>query len=707
MKIYSMTATFGKLSHDTLTLNPGLNVIHAPNEWGKSTWCAFLCAMLYGIDTRERTTQTALADKERYAPWSGEPMSGKIELNWNGKDITIERRTKGRAIFGDFRAYETASGLDVPELTGENCGQLILGVEKTVFTRSAFVRLTDMPVTQDEALRRRLNALVTTGDESNAADDLAQKLKDLRNKCRHNKTGLLPQAEAQRDDLTRKLDQLQSLQDQTQQVQQKQAALTDRIRLLENHRNALAYEASREDARKVEAANEARERAGDALSRLEEECERLPSREQAEEAIVQLEQLRMQKEELQAETLPPAPEKPEPPVPFTGMTPELALQQATSDKGAWNMLNKPVTPALWILGGICAAGALLFLFIEYWVSVPFALFAALLLILYASNKRKQAQALQQLCARYGQLSAEEWIPAAETYVAESAAYSRQLAQLQEKAEDLQARKDALEENAEQFTFGSSISECIDGWRETIAIHDSLRVAQQNYYQAKTYAENLAAVAKVVAPAAFPDEMTYSAEETRQLLTDCALEQKQLERYLGQCQGQMEALGQKDSLNQQLSAVQARIARLEDTYQGLTLALQTLTTASEELQRRFAPRIAQRAQALFGKLTGNRYDRLQLTQDLSLHAGAAGEDTLRGALWRSDGTVDQLYLALRLAVAEELMPHAPLVLDDALVRFDDDRLALAMEILKESAQNRQILLFSCQQRESGLRPDSIS
>ena len=36
MKIYSMTATFGKLEHETLTLEPGLNVIEAPNEWGKS-----------------------------------------------------------------------------------------------------------------------------------------------------------------------------------------------------------------------------------------------------------------------------------------------------------------------------------------------------------------------------------------------------------------------------------------------------------------------------------------------------------------------------------------------------------------------------------------------------------------------------------------------------------------------------------------------
>lgn len=180
MKIYKMTATFGKLEHAELTLQPGLNILTAPNEWGKSTWCAFLVAMLYGLDTRAKTTKTTLADKERYAPWSGNPMAGRIDLNWNGRDITIERRTKGRVPLGEFKAYETDSGLAVPELTAANCGQQLLGVEQTVFRRAGFIRQSDLPVTQDEALRRRLNDLVTTGDESGTSDKLAKNLRDLK-----------------------------------------------------------------------------------------------------------------------------------------------------------------------------------------------------------------------------------------------------------------------------------------------------------------------------------------------------------------------------------------------------------------------------------------------------------------------------------------------------------------------------------------------
>jgi uncharacterized protein YhaN len=64
-------------------------------------------------------------------------------------------------------------------------------------------------------------------------------------------------------------------------------------------------------------------------------------------------------------------------------------------------------------------------------------------------------------------------------------------------------------------------------------------------------------------------------------------------------------------------------------------------------------------------------------------------------------VDQLYLALRLAVAESLTPNAPLILDDALVRFDDERLRLAMELLKQEAAKKQVILFTCQGREQDI------
>ena len=80
MIIRHMQGTFGTLDGEQLRLDTGLNIIYAPNESGKSTWCAFLRAMLYGIDTSQRARAGFVPDKQKYAPWSGKPMAGELEL---------------------------------------------------------------------------------------------------------------------------------------------------------------------------------------------------------------------------------------------------------------------------------------------------------------------------------------------------------------------------------------------------------------------------------------------------------------------------------------------------------------------------------------------------------------------------------------------------------------------------------------------------
>jgi len=695
-----MTATFGKLEHAKLTLKPGLNVIHAPNEWGKSTWCAFLLNMLYGIDTKERTTQTALADKDRYAPWSGAAMSGRIDLNWNGRDITIERSSTGRVPMGNFRAYETESGIDIPELTAANCGQTLLGVERNVFTRAGFLRLSDLPVTQDDALRRRLNNLVSTGDESGAADKLGQSLKDLKNKCRHNKTGLLPEAESQRDKLRNQLWDIQQLQQQTQQIQTRQQEVETSLQDLENHRDALEYAQARENMQRVSAASAARDAAAEKLDTLKKQCAGLPEKSVVQEKLRQLEQLQMQQTALEQETLPSEPEKPVPPVPFAGLDADHALQQATSDKSAYDMLCKPVSAlpmvlfAISLLAGIAAA-ALVHLYVGF-ACLPLCL---LFLIMHSRNKAGQKRDRENLTEKYGDLAPEQWITLSKQYQDAEDLYGEQVASRNALADNLQKRKNALTANIAAVTEGLSLDVCVEKWSDVYVKLDALEQTHHQWAQANTQAEALSAVAKPVDKPKRPDSLTLSAEDTDHAIESLRFEQKQLMHQLGQCSGQMERLGNPSAIVAQLDAVNRRIARLETYYNAIEMAQDALYKATLSLQRRFSPRITKRAQTLFSKLTGNRYQRISMREDMSLSTAAEDENTLQELRRRSDGTIDQLYLALRLAVAEELTPHAPLILDDALVRFDDTRLVGAMDILKETAENKQILLFTCQERET--------
>ena len=199
----------------------------------------------------------------------------------------------------------------------------------------------------------------------------------------------------------------------------------------------------------------------------------------------------------------------------------------------------------------------------------------------------------------------------------------------------------------------------------------------------------------------PDHLTHSDEETSRLLSECAMEQQTLQNRLGQFQGRMAILGSREAAQKQLNQVNSRIEHLEETYGALIIAQETLAAARAELQRRFAPRITRKAQELLGRMTGGRYHSVTMRDDFSLQAGAMQEETLHDALWRSDGTMDQLYLSLRLAVAEELTPHAPLILDDALVRFDDARMRAAVSILQELAKTKQVICFTCQGREQDI------
>lgn len=710
MKIYSMTATFGKLERQTLNFQPGLNIIEAPNEWGKSTWSAFIIAMLYGIDTKARTTQAALADKERYAPWSGAPMEGSMDICWNGRNITIERRTKGRLIFGEFRAYETQSGLDVPELTATNCGMELLGVERSVFTRAGFLKLSDMPVTQDDALRRRLNNLVTTGDESGAGDKLAQSLKELKNKCRYNKSGLLPQAEAERDNLEEKLRSLQELNAQAQRLQERQKELEVWVSKLENHKTALNYAQAKKDTQHIREAELGKAQIQNQLEQMETECANLPSAEEAESARTDLQKLHNESMSLQMEQqmLPPAPIAPTCEKCFDGMTGEQAVAQAKADAEQaqkWEKEKKKPLVGVHIANMVSTAMIFASRYLDRVLLIPAsaALVLGIVLLIRGFIKKEKCEAsLSALVAKYETSQIDLWISKAEEFAkkrqafeAENAQYQQTLAQMQQHREDLMSRLQAL-------TGGEAIGVCLSKWEQISQQWKALADLRRDLQRAEGQLVALRSVTKELPAPTEPDDLTQTLSETDALLTSAAFELKQNHQRIGQFQGQAEALGQESALKAQLKQVRSRIERLEETYAALEVAQKALSTATSELQRRFAPRIAKRAQELFGKLTGGRYEKFMLAEDLSIHISAQEENTLRSSQWRSEGTVDQLYLALRLAVAEELTPDAPLVLDDAMVRFDDKRLATALHILTEMAENKQVILFTCQSREKKLQ-----
>ena len=728
MKIKTMTATFGKLQGERLTLEPGLNVITAPNEGGKSTWCAFLKAMFYGIDTRDRDRKGHLADKNRYQPWSGAPMEGEITLEWQGQDITIRRGPRGNVPFGSFFAVYTGTEEPVPGLTADTCGQMLLGVGREVYERSAFIGQSGtLAIRSAPELEARIAALVSSGEEDVSYSQVERQLKEWLNRRKVNKSvGRIPQLEEEQAELARSAGELSQLNDQLNQLEgeraqafRKHAFCTRQLALhkaIAQRKLDLQYTQARTDEAQAQAQLNAllseQARFGpipsrDALKRAQGELAFLKAlepeiRQGQEELALAQQALERARQAAQDDHFP-------------GMTGEEAVRKGERDSESYRsgMAKKAAGKRNCILlqaAGLLA-GAALAIFSPFWWLGPIAyvLCAAASALVFANGTKAARQAVKIL-ERYGVDDVEEIAALAGNYQQRMAAAdqaAQQVRMIQGGLKDRQARLENSRQELFRFvhTFAPEVKELFGvsaalsralnlGERETLArskLEGAQRLTQALQAQG---GRELTEETPLSQP-------TLSLEQAAQETGQLQVELERLDRALNQARGKQQALGDPAILSARLEQVEEELERRRREYQAISIAMETLQQANAQLQQRFSPQLNRAAGALLSRLTGGKYHALSL--DKELEASASGErDVLpHSALYLSKGTVDQIYLAVRLAVCDLCLPDAPLVLDEALAAFDDVRAKRALELLQELSEQRQILLFSCHNRESQL------
>jgi len=730
-----MTATFGKLQEQTLELQEGLNILQAPNETGKSTWCAFLLSMFYGINTKERDRAGTLADKNRYAPWSGAAMSGRLDCRAGGDELSLLRSTRRQtAPMGDFQALCAGTADPAPGLTGTNCGETLLGVSREVYARSAFIRQGGVAVSQDPGLERRIAALVTSGEEDTSYTEAVEALKKQLNRRRHNKTGRLPALEAElqeteallasQADLAR---QRESLLARSAHLEAREAALNEELAALdrwEEHRKRL-------DLQKVEdAAAQAEEKAAALRRRMEEQ--HIPENDvtgRLRGAIVNLNTARRNAEKAQEqyEAAKAAQRQVEETLsasPFAGQTAEEARQSAqtlppTSLK-AWNWLMLVLAAGLlaaagWgYYSGMDGTGPLQG--VTYLPLAPLLLGAAALVLVFL-NWRKVKKGRTSLTVRYGTAAPAEIQSLADAYIAllSDRDAARQEAHAKAAvAENLWQSVDVnaggILEEVRRFAPSAYDIPSADAALRTCALlrkelGEAERAASEARLRADLQARQSPDPENPDAPALQPPQRGREAvsADLDAVRADLAALRSNLDRIAGR----LHAAGDPLTLQASAERLTDEIAALQGEYAAIELAMSTLAGANAKLQSRFSPALGQRAAEIFRRLTAGAYDGVALDRALHVSAEPAGTAVPRDAACLSAGAADQLYLAVRLAICDLVLPEenaAPIILDDALASFDDGRCAAALDCLREEAKKRQILLFTCHSREAAYFKD---
>ena len=637
MYIKKMTADFGALEGRTLELEKGLNVLYAPNESGKSTWCAFIRAMLYGVDTSQRARQGQLPDKTRYRPWSGTPMSGVMDLDTAAGAVTLRRWTeRADQPMQAFSATVTGTAEAVPGLTAEDAGRVLTGAPREVFERSAFIHQSGLGVTSDPELEKRFAAIVSAGDEEQSGTETEARLRAWQRRRRAGKKGAIPETEQQLDRIRQELDGLDQAAQALERLDGELAAAQAQQRQLIQRRDEARAEARKKALEDYRAAKERTEAQAAELARTEER----------KAAAVQA-----LKESC-----------------FDGVSPEQARQQAAADRDEAESLaaQADALPAWWlpiIPLGLGLALTVLGLLLPWKAAllvggVSCYAAAAGMYFWLRDTGRKGDELLQrrlEILDKYDAQSAEE--------------LDETLAEYERLCDEAKA--------------------AVKDQREAAQALETAQQEQKDLEQT------------VLGGLDFVGGDSEAARASR-AVTEGQARMDALRERRAQAQGQLRAMGDAAALRSEQRTLTERRQALQEQERALTLALDALGQADMTLRERFSPVLAKRAAALFAELTGGRYDEITLARDLSARARRTGET----ADWETDylslGARDQLYLALRLAVCEMVLPaeqSCPIILDDALAAFDRERMGRALDLLKRMSAKRQILLFSCQWRES--------
>lgn len=649
MKIKKMTATFGALQNQTIELNDGLNVITAPNESGKSTWCSFIKAMLYGIDSSAREKNGIKPDKAKFAPWSGESMSGSMQVEFEGRDMTLTRRGNEKAPLRELTATLTGTGESAG--LGANPGETLTGVSREVFERSAFIGQGAVTVGASAELEKRIASIVQTGEEGVSCTEAVEKLRAGMRHKKFNNRGEIPEIEAE---IAAERSKIAEIEAQSEMGEQLRLAKT---RAVEN-RDALTERVaeSRKEGRK--AALERLTGSRNAVRELETELSgRISAAEDAQSAL--------RADYFGAKPMEECSGPVEVDLARLGAI-DAELDNCTKKGG--NRATVGVFAALFVLFAVLAYAGLaifdetVFFWVGYVGAAGAVIFALLAIVQLGRMKRlSQLRAgltmeRENLFTKYNCTGADEI----------EAMLHRHGVNLRALDETLAAR------------------------RETES-----RLAQEKATQEKLDAEMLKDLDF--------SESGESAALTRQL-AEAEEQLRRVREQAAQWEGRFSALGDRRAIEGRIAELSERRDKLVFEYEALELASDTLTQAGAEIQNRMTPVLSRRSAELFAKLTDGRYDALTLDRQLKAVAKPAENSVGYDSAFLSVGAIDQLYLAVRLAICElalDAQEKCPLILDDALVNFDDERCLAALRLLKEESADRQVILFTCHSREAKL------
>ena len=683
MKIKNIKVNaYGNIENKDINLEEGINVIHGANESGKSTLLNYIISIFYGISRNK--DGKALSDYEKYKPWNSNEFSGRISYKLeNGEKYEIFRdfNKKNPKIYND-KLEDISDRFETDKKDGSKFFIEQMGIDKqmylsTVVSTQEEVRLDEK---NQNMLIQKIANLAGTGEDNVSYKKALIKLQEkIRDEIGTNKTSQKPINIIEKEivEINNKIVETEKYRNRKYEIDAEKEQILSELKELEQKKQILqelqnSMKSEEETKNRLEIREKNRK---DNIAKINEltnqkntinaESERVQSaknhmqdiikghKENIEKLNSEIEKIANEKEETQ--------EKEKPSISFIVITVVLAIA----------LICSIILIKNYIVSGILGV----------------ALIANIVFYVINKNKQKVNKAkLREKINQEKQYKREKLENQKQQIIANVNTTEKELEKQEEEEKQVNSKLSMLkgqiillEKNNEKIT------EEIEQDNKAIK-EESNKNKQQIIEKYKD---------KNINDLLYINDYQNYISKIEETINNNRIRIKGLEIEYNTIVPQLDEMV---VLEEKREADKEKLAELREKESIINIAIENLMDAYEEMKTTITPKFTKNLSESIQKISSNKYNKVTINDENGMIIENNRGEYVE-AIKLSTGTIDQLYLALRLSMIDELSKeNLPIILDESFAYSDNNRLKNMLQYLTSDLNNHQTIIFTCTDRE---------
>ena len=629
--------SYGKLKEKEIKLKDGINIIYGKNESGKSTLLNFIVNSFYGISKNKKGKE--YSDVEKYTPWLGEEFSGKLEYELNNKnkyEIYRDFKKKNPKIFNE-NMEDISKEFNIDKSKGNEFFYEQTKVDEELFLSTVVVGQQEVKLGKQEQniLVQKIANLVGTGDDNVSYKRAIDRI----NRRLLDEIGTQRSREKPINIINKKIEDLE-------QKKQELEKYEDIKYEIEENKNKLEEEISDLNNK----------------NNLLKEIKIINEKEKIEKEKIKIKE-NIKKENIEKIKL--IKEKINKIKNENKNIFEINNEKTKNNKKINNEKNKLNKKIIIIFIFLLIINFLQFIFIKNkLINYIFLLTVPMTLIYFIISKNKLNKKIKK------QKNIDE-------------NNLKNIEKINLEINNLNNEINLLEKN------NNNLEKEINNLKSNLNLKINLEKEKiKNKYLNKIEKSEIINFINL-------ENINYEIEKSQNEINNKKIRSHTLELDQKNIEPKLDNLSK---IEEELVNNNERMSTLNKLNLSFELAKEILAESYEEMRNTVTPKFTQELSKNISEITEKKYSKIMFNDEQGLIVELESGNYVPASKL-SIGTIDQLYLSLRLSMIDELSEeNLPIILDEAFAYYDTERLTNILKYLDEKYKTHQIILFTCTNRE---------